>query len=145
METEATAEEESRPGNTQEQNIIGAALRKFESQVIDDRGCFIYFDKIVPAEEENHDEKAGGKKAAPKAPAKKQAKDAVVEEAKPTHCRGWFDLTPLMHPGVKSVTQRVFINLCSKEESAYPKKVDESVDPGTIMNTASQQDNNVNS
>jgi hypothetical protein len=116
-------------------------LRKFESQVIDDRGCFIYFDKIVPVEEEHQDEKAGGKKAAPKAPAKKAAKDAVVEEAKPTHCRGWFDLTPLMHPGTKSVTQRVFINLCSKEESGYPKKVDESMDPGAIVNTASQDVN----
>jgi hypothetical protein len=136
LDTEATAEEESRPGNIQEISVNDAALRKFESQVIDDRGCFIYFDKIVPVEEENEAEKAGGKKPPAKAPAKKQAKDAVVEEAKPTHCRGWFDLTPLMHPGTKSVTQRVFINLCSKEEAQYPKKIDETtIDP--VLVTAS--------
>lgn len=71
METEATADEESRPGNIQEISVTDAALRKFESQVIDDRGCFIYFDKIVPVEEENEAEKAGGKKPAAKAPPKK--------------------------------------------------------------------------
>ena len=113
-------------------------MRKFESQVIDDRGCFIFFDKIVPVEEENEQVDKGGKKPPAKAPAKKPAKDAVVEEAKPTHTRGWFDLTPLMHPGVKSVTQRVFINLCNKEEAAYPKTKDESMDPNTVMNTASE-------
>ena len=104
MDIEATADEEARPGNAQDQQITEAALRKFESQVIDDRGCFIYFDKIVPVEEEAEAAAAGGKKPPAKAPAKKPAKDAVVEEAKPTHTRGWFDLSPLMHPGVKTVT-----------------------------------------
>ncbi len=64
----------------------------------------------MPQEDETHEESKDKKKAPAKAPPKKASKDQKEEEAKPTHCRGWFDLTPFMHPGVKEVTQRIPIN-----------------------------------
>lgn len=69
---------------------------------------FVYFDKIVP-EEEAPDAK--GAAATKKAPAKGPAKGgtATAEDLKPIYARGWLNLIPLLEPGVKSLTQRVFL------------------------------------
>ena len=80
---------------------------KFESAVCDARGMWVYFDKVVPQDEEAEaaDPKAKGKKA----PAKGKPASAT-EETRPTYGRAWVNLTPLMHPGATKMTQRVFLN-----------------------------------
>lgn len=120
-------DEEAPPANRAEVQICDNELRKFESAVIDNQGCWIYFDRLVPKDEEEEvtGGKADPKKKAP--PAKKGAKDANVEDMKPTHCKGWLDLTPLMHPGAKTVTQRLFINQITAEEANYPKLASETI------------------
>ena len=85
-------------------------LRSLESSICDARGIWLFFDKIIPVEEEDAVAKAAATKKAPaKAPAK--GGTANPEDLKPTFTKGWLDLTPLMEPGVRSVTQRVFLQL----------------------------------
>jgi hypothetical protein len=73
---------------------------------------WVFFDKIIPVEEETEATKAAAAKKPPaKAPAK--AGTANPEDMKPTYTKGWLDLTPLMEPGVMSVTQRVFLQVSS--------------------------------
>lgn len=87
-----------------------AMLRSLESSICDARGMWLFFDKIIPVEEEVADPKAAASKKAPaKAPAK--GGTANPEDLKPTFTKGWLDLTPLMEPGVSSVTQRVFLQV----------------------------------
>ena len=62
--------EDAGPINIQALDLTDAQLRDFESSVCDNKGCWVYFDKIVPAEEEEKDAPAGAKKAPAKAPAK---------------------------------------------------------------------------
>mmetsp|Transcript_6930 Transcript_6930/g.8301 ORF Transcript_6930/g.8301 Transcript_6930/m.8301 type:complete len:260 (-) Transcript_6930:2418-3197(-) len=90
----------------QENELDEAALRAFESSVCDQKGCWVYFDKIVPRDDEaaaNSDPKA--KKAAPKGKA-----PTSEEVQKPTHGRAWLNLTPLLTPGVSTLTQRIFLS-----------------------------------
>ena len=89
--------------------------------MIDERGCYVYFDRLVPAEDEAQEESKDKKKAPAKAAPKKAKQDQNQEEAKPTHCRGWLDLTGMMHPGVKSITQRVQICQIDPKEANYPQ------------------------
>ena len=111
--------------STQEIEMNDVALRTFESSVCDRKGTWVYFDKIVPREEEtavSQDPKAK------KPPAKSKAQ--VTEEVpKPTHGRAWLNLTQLLNPGVKSVTQRVFLSQIPQSESGYPisKRDDSSI------------------
>lgn len=82
---------------------------KFESNVTDNNGCWVFFDKIVPKEDETAAAAGGAAAKKPAAPAK--AKNALpTEEAKPTYGKAWLDLTPLMHPGATSLTQRIFLS-----------------------------------
>ena len=78
-----------------------AQLRDFENSICENKGCWIYFDKIVPHEEEKEEAAAtGGKKPPAKAPAKGKPATSA-EELKPTHARAWLNLTQLLQPGVK--------------------------------------------
>lgn len=89
----------------QKSDFDETGLRTFESSVCDQRGIWVYFDKIVPQEEEtaaNVDPKAK------KAPAKSKAPTSD-EVQKPTHGRAWLNLTQLMEPGASCVNQRVFL------------------------------------
>jgi hypothetical protein len=87
-----------------------AMLRSFESSICDSRGMWLNFDKIIPIEEETEAAKgAAAKKPPAKAPAK--GGTANAEDLKPTFSKGWLDLTPLMEPGVNSITQRVFLQV----------------------------------
>lgn len=87
---------------------------KFESNVTDHNGCWVYLDKIVPKEEEIVAATGAGAKK-PVAPPKGKA--VAVEEVKPTFGRAWIDLTPLMHPGATSLTQRIFVQQILPEET----------------------------
>ena len=73
-------------------DLSDAQLRDFESSVCDSKGCWVYFDKIVPHEEEEKDAPTGGKKPPAKAPPKGKPQ-TTTEEAKPTHGRAWLNLT----------------------------------------------------
>jgi hypothetical protein len=97
-------QEDMAPINIQETTIAESGLRAFEAAVIDEHGCYVYFDRLVPVEDEAQEESKDKKKAPAKAAPKKAKQDQNQEEAKPTHCRGWLDLTGMMHPGVKSIT-----------------------------------------
>ena len=113
--------EDASPRNTQAYDLEEAQLREFESWVCDNKGCWVYFDKVVPHEEEAEaTAPAGGKKAPAKAPAKGKAQ-TPAEDAKPTHGRAWLNLTPLLQPGVKQVTQRAFLQQCSPAEAHHPQ------------------------
>lgn len=80
---------------------------KFESNVTDHHGCWIYLDKIVPKEEETVNATGAGAKKPPP-PAKGKAA-VPTEEIKPTFGKAWIDLTPLMYPGATTLSQRIFI------------------------------------
>ena len=105
-------QEDQAPINEAVSVVAESGLRAFESAIIDEHGCYVYFDRLVPVEDETQEAEGKDKKKAPaKAAPKKATKNAAdAEDSKPTHCRGWFDLTPLMHPGVKSITQRIALN-----------------------------------
>ena len=82
--------------STQDSEFDEATLRNFESSVCDQKGTWVYFDKVVPREEEtiqSSDPKAK------KAPAKSKAPTSD-EVLKPVHGRAWLNLTPLLNPGV---------------------------------------------
>ena len=97
---DASAEEDS-PLNVQAYDLEEAQLREFENAVCDNKGCWVYFDKVVPHEEEAEAAAAaGGKKQQAKAPPKGKTVTSA-EEAKPTHGRAWLDLTQLLQPGVR--------------------------------------------
>jgi hypothetical protein len=84
------------------------ALRAFESDVCetDAMGCWVYIDKLVPKDEDPAQAPAGKPKAAP---AKGKGPATGVEDLKPVNSKAWLDLKPLLHPGAKSLTQRVLL------------------------------------
>ena len=45
-------QEDLPPINIQETTIAESGLRAFEAAVIDEHGCYVYFDRIVPQEDE---------------------------------------------------------------------------------------------
>jgi hypothetical protein len=80
-------------------------LRSFESSVCDyEKGCWVILEKIVPKEEEA----IAGSAKKPAAPAKGKG-PATTEELKPVYAKAWLDLRPLLHPGVKSFHQNIFL------------------------------------
>lgn len=112
---DGTVEDQPDP-SVQEAELDSAALRAFESSVCDQKGCWVYFDKHVPREEEAA---AGSDPKAKKPPAK--AKTQSPEDIqKPTHGRAWLNLTPLLTPGTQSLTQRVFLSQIAPSEACYP-------------------------
>lgn len=72
--------------------LEGADLFQFEEDLNEHQGCWLYFDKLPPPEEE--DPKKAGAKGAPKG-------KVSVEEIKPVHGKVWLDLTDLQSPGNK--------------------------------------------
>lgn len=81
-------------------------LRALESAVCDQQGMWLFFDKLIPPEEEDVQDK---KKDAKKAANKGKGPVANPEDLKPTNAKGWINLIHLMEPGVKSLTQRVML------------------------------------
>jgi hypothetical protein len=79
---------------------------KLESDVCDKKGTWVYFEKIIPKEDESMTAPAANAK---KAPPPKGKAATPMEEAKPTYCRAWLDLTPLLHPGACTLEQRIFV------------------------------------
>jgi hypothetical protein len=68
--------------------LTGAELQKFEQQISDNKGIWLYFDKLPPAEEDAAAK--GGKPPAGKPGAKA---GGATEELKPVYGRAWIDLT----------------------------------------------------
>ena len=86
------------PANTAEINLQDQMLRAFESSICDNKGLWVFFDKIVPQDEEQEVAKGAPAK---KAPAKGVAKagTANAKDLKPTYAKGWINLIPLLQPG----------------------------------------------
>ena len=78
--------------------LSGADLQKFEQEISDKRGVWLYFDKLPPAEE---DAAAKGGKAPPGKPGAKPG--TASEEVKPVNGRAWIDLTQFSNPNQPSV------------------------------------------
>lgn len=89
---------------------------KFESNVTDQNGCWIYLDKIVPKDEEPVAAAGAGAAKKPPPPAKGKA-SLPTEEIKPTFGKAWIDLTQLMHPGATTLSQRIFVQQIITPES----------------------------
>ena len=118
------ASEETPDPSVLDTALEGDLLRNFESSVCDQKGCWVYFDKLVPAVEEFG---APSDAKSKKPPAK--AKAATNEEVqKPTHGRAWLNLVPFLNSGVQTLTQRVFLSQIASSESNYPvtKREDQS-------------------
>jgi hypothetical protein len=96
------------PSHIQSVELKDDALRAFESDVCeqDAMGVWVLVEKLVPKEEESA-QAAPGKKAP--APAKGKGPATGIEDLKPIHSKAWLDLKPLLHPGVKTLTQRVLL------------------------------------
>ena len=102
-----------------------------ESDVCDRKGCWVYFDKIIPKEDDSNQAAAAaaaGKKAPPKG---KVATPA--EESKPTHARAWLDLTPLKHPGASNLEQRIFLQATAAADANLSER------PDTVGNASSKE------
>jgi len=86
--------------------LSGAELQRFEQEINDSKGTWLYFDKLPPSEEEAAAK--GGKPAAGKPGAKPGA--SAGEEMKPVNGRVWLDLTQFSDPSQSaSLTQQRFI------------------------------------
>ena len=97
---------------------------------------FVYFDKIVP-EEELIDAKGAAAKTAPaKAPA--QGGTATAEDLKPVYARGWLNLIPLLEPGVKSLTQRVFLQQVSGLQAPKTSESHIRSHPDSVVQSANE-------
>jgi hypothetical protein len=111
-------------------------LRNLEGQVSDQRGCWVYFDKVIPVEEVDEAAAKGGAKKPPAG--KSKPTTASAEDTKPIHGRAWLNLTPLLHPGCKNLTQRVFLQQISPAEAQYPASIN-TVDVGSSHGTAPER------
>lgn len=112
-----TAVEDAPDPSVMSRDFDNAELRAFESSVCDQKGCWVYFDKLVPREDEtvtSTDPKAR------KPPAKAAKTQSAEDVQKPTHGRAWLNLTPLLTPGTTSLTQRVFLSQIAPSEANYP-------------------------
>jgi hypothetical protein len=85
---------QSEPGSL-DITLSGAELQKFEKEVYEQKGIWIYFDKLPPAEED-----AAAKGAKPPAGKAGGAKPGLGagEELKPVNGKVWLDLTVLTDP-----------------------------------------------
>jgi hypothetical protein len=82
--------------------LSGAELQKFEQEINDNKGVWLYFDKMPPSEEEAAAK--GGKPAAGKPGAKPGA--PAGEEIKPANGKIWIDLTQFGDPSQPSSLQQ---------------------------------------
>lgn len=84
------------PINTIELSLSDSVLKTFESAICDHKGIFVYFDKIVPQEDEadTNAKIAKSKKVSAKATVK--GATANAEDFKPTFAKGWLNLIPLL-------------------------------------------------
>lgn len=76
-------------------------MARFESDVNENGGCWLHFDKMPPVEEEDH-KKAAGAKGAPKG-------KGQTEELKPVHGKVWINLENLMNPDVSVIENQRFL------------------------------------
>lgn len=77
--------------------LNGSELQRFEREINENRGVWLYFDKLPPAEEDAAAK--GGKPPAGKPGAKV---GGAVEELKPVNGRAWIDLTVFSNPNQDS-------------------------------------------
>jgi hypothetical protein len=66
-------------------------------------GCWMYFDKLAPLEEEDPKKKAAAKGK------------ALVEEIKPAFGKAWINLKSLQNIGVTEFEQRFLIQTCNSK------------------------------
>jgi hypothetical protein len=78
---------------TVEATLTAGEIQKFEQDINDHKGIWLYFDKLPPAEEDAAAK--GGKPPAGKPGAKP---GGAAEEMKPVNGRAWIDLTQFSDP-----------------------------------------------
>lgn len=117
--------------------LTDASLRSFEQAVCDQSqlGCWVYIDKHVPKEEETAANPAAKK---PPAPAKGKGPATGIEDLKPQHSKAWLNLIPLLHPGVKTLTQRIMLMPVTPRE--LPEKSSSAGGNTTPVNASSVND-----
>lgn len=87
-------------------------LIQLEESILDEGGCWIFFNQELPKEEEE----------VPDPKKKKPAKGAAPsEDAKPTYSRGWLDLTGFKEPGQTNIEMRVFMETAEKKVPEKPE------------------------
>ena len=101
--------------------LSGPELQKFEQEINDRKGLWLYFDKLPPTEEEAAAK--GGKPVAGKPGAKPGA--PVGEEIKPINGRIWIDLTQFGDPNQPSnlTHQRFAIQTVQKQHPSDGSEV----------------------
>ena len=92
----------------------GVDLQRFEQEITDNKGVWLYFDRVPPSEDEAA---AKGGKAPPGKPGAKPG--ATTEELKPVNGKVWIDLTSFGDPSQPSqlVRQRFPIQTIIKAPS----------------------------
>lgn len=88
------------------------ALIEFEEAVRAENGCWIFFNKLMPKEDD--------KAADPKAKAK-GGKGPAVEEEKACYGRAWIDFTPLKDPGSRRIETRVYLETTDAKPLGHPE------------------------
>lgn len=83
---------------------------EFEEWVQRDKGCWVRFMKLVPAEDAGADPKAAA--AAKGAPPKGAPKPGGASEMKPIFGRAWINFDDLLKPGALETKQRVYLETC---------------------------------
>lgn len=78
-------------------NLNGSELQRFEREINDNKGAWLYFNKLPPAEDAAA---AGGGKALPGKPGAKVG--GAIEELKAVNGRAWIDLTLFSNPNQDS-------------------------------------------
>jgi len=75
-------------------------LIELEEYITDEKGCWIFFNKVLPKEDEEvPDPKKKGK----------PAKGASAEDDKPIYGRAWLDLSTLKEPGETKISARIYL------------------------------------
>lgn len=109
---------------------------RLESETVENKGAWIFFEKVIPKDDNADAPAAAAGKKAP--PAKKApAGGAPSTDEKPTYSRAWLDLTPFLHPGATCTEQRVFLNQIQAIDAGISEKP-ETAGAGSIV--ASQKD-----
>ena len=134
--TEGEEAPEPTPPNQVEIELSQEELMKLESETVENKGCWVFFEKIIPKDEvSDAPAAAAGKKAPP--PKKPAAGGAPSTDEKPSYSRAWLDLSPFLHPGATCIEQRIFLNQIQAIDAGISEKPD-TAGAGSIV--ASQKD-----
>jgi predicted Zn-dependent protease len=95
------------------------SLIELEETIKTEQGCWIYFSKLLPKEEEEApDPKKKGK----------GGKGAPTEDEKPVYGRAWLDLSTLKEPGETKVEAKITLET-AEAPKAKPKEDEENKEP----------------